>query len=224
MHNYFVNLIKKNKGSELFIIKFNIIPIFGIILNFLVFVVFFPIIYSKYFKFFIFYNESFEKIPLNVSNINSRSLNDKNLLEKYLEKLKCTEEKDSIYPKHKFNCSLKNNENIGVILTEFPADINLEFPKYYEISIQRKYKFIDFFENKYKESLALKIEFAEIFQLPKVKFLTGSNQIYILNYDQSNIEMYSIFYDFGRLYLLKYLSINKDFNESINLINKIESY
>ena len=36
--------------------------------------------------------------------------------------------------------------------------------------------------------------------------------------------MYSIFYDFGRLYLLKYLSINKDFNESINLINKIENY
>ena len=135
-------------------------------------------IYSKYFKFFIFYNEPFEKLPLIFSNINSRSLYDKNQIEEYLEKLKCTEEKDSIFPKQKYNCSLKNHENIGVILTDFPADINLEFPKYYEISLQRKYKFLDLFENKYKDSLALKFEFAEIFQLPKVKFLTGSNQIY----------------------------------------------
>lgn len=223
MYNYFVNLIKKHKASEYIIIKFYVIPIFGIILSLMIFISFTPLYFSKYVKLFIYYNEPFEKIPLNISQVNKSTLNLKDQIVEFLANLDCVEDQDSPYSMQKYKCTLKNGLKIQIIITDFPTDINLSFPKYYEFALQKEYKFLDFFENKYKESIALKSEMAEIFTLPKVKFLSGYNQIYFINYDHANIKIYSIFYDFGKLYLFKYIVINKNFSELVNLIKIIES-
>ncbi|WP_039929378.1 hypothetical protein [Leptospira yanagawae] len=223
MFKYLINIIKKNKGSEFFLIKFVVIPIYGIIFSLFIIIILSPAVFSRYFKLYINYNYEFEQLPLVKSTVFSNSLVQEDEVEIFLKKLNCFENLDSRYMIQKYSCSPKNEQIIQIIVKDFPSDINLSFPTYYELALKQKYNINQFFQNKYKESIAFKSEIAEILRLPEVKFLTGSNQIYLLNDDESNIEIFSIFYVYGKLYLFNYIPIKKDMNESIKLINLIET-
>ena len=131
--------------------------------------------------------------------------------------------KDSGVRIKKFHCSKIDGQYKEITLTDFPTEINLSFPKYYEISLQTEYSFSEFLNKKNRESIALKTEIADFLQLREVKFITGNNQIYIINYDTTITEIYSIFYDFGNLYLIKYLANKNDLNDSIKFIRVVEN-
>ena len=75
MYHYFVKLIKKNQGSEFFIIKYFLIPIYGILFSLIIFLIFTPLVYSKYLKFFLYYNKPFQKIDIKFPKIDSMSFN-----------------------------------------------------------------------------------------------------------------------------------------------------